>query len=307
MKFLSSFIKHSLQPARRGDAELPAVTRIDPVSPVSAVTKNMHPAFAETALSVDPATSVSVDSSQGESELKTAQSEPTTRVSLAQESVPDQSSRFTSELPPTSEQVYDSPDNQYQPLSSQSIEAESIYTASTRVEQEATTEIAQAETSSSAREKTENQSAVDSLQLNMPDSVKFSGNQQENVQTTSKKSVPFVQSESIESSSNSVKNFTDGTADSSKLAISEESSIHTEQPTAVAVPLQQAPPPTPLNEAKAAYLRDNRNTTSRQAETPPVKIGNINILIDDQAAAKPAAKPASTATSPSIPFGLRGL
>jgi hypothetical protein len=46
---------------------------------------------------------------------------------------------------------------------------------------------------------------------------------------------------------------------------------------------------------------------SREAQIPQVRIGRINVLIEDQAAtrSKPKAAPAGPATA--NPFGLRGL
>lgn len=49
------------------------------------------------------------------------------------------------------------------------------------------------------------------------------------------------------------------------------------------------------------------NAGPKQNDVPQVRIGSINVLIDDQAAAKPRQSSSSKKTGPSSPFGLRGL
>lgn len=46
---------------------------------------------------------------------------------------------------------------------------------------------------------------------------------------------------------------------------------------------------------------------SKSKEPPQVRIGHINVLIDDQASAKPRRSSSAKTPGPSIPFGLRGL
>ncbi len=49
------------------------------------------------------------------------------------------------------------------------------------------------------------------------------------------------------------------------------------------------------------------NPGSKSNEIPQVRIGHINVLIDDQVAAKPRRSFSTKTASSSIPFGLRGL
>jgi hypothetical protein len=46
---------------------------------------------------------------------------------------------------------------------------------------------------------------------------------------------------------------------------------------------------------------------TREPEIPQVRIGQINVLIDDQAAARPKPKATPAAPAAGNPFGLRGL
>lgn len=311
MKFLSSFIKHSLQPARRGDAEFPGITHADPVPQVSPATENLNPPF-ETAKPIEQAPSISADSSVQVSGHKTALSESTTEVSAEHEAVPGSAFKFTSGFPPENDQVNISSSINHQSVSSQPIAVESIRPSSLNVQQETTTGNSQHITRSEAVYSThslpENRSTADALQLNEPDSAEQSGYQLENSQTLAKDSGSVGHNDTPESRSKPVDNSTDGALDSNSQETPKQSTIVTEQPTAIAVPVkQEATPPKSPHDATTAYVRDNRSANHRPAETPQVKIGNINILIDDQAAPKPAAKPASTPAIPSIPFGLRGL
>jgi hypothetical protein len=78
-----------------------------------------------------------------------------------------------------------------------------------------------------------------------------------------------------------------------------------EETISVAVPIKRQATTLPtLNRISPGSAQSN---TSKSADTPQVRIGNINILVDDLAAAKPSVKPASTPVNPSILFGLRGL
>ncbi len=83
--------------------------------------------------------------------------------------------------------------------------------------------------------------------------------------------------------------------------------IDAQQEIPVAVAIKRQATTLTFNTTSPVSAQSKTSNTAKSAETPQVRIGNINILVDDQAAARPAVKPVSNSASPSIPFGLRGL
>ncbi len=311
MKFMSSIIKHSLQLSRKATTDFSQTNRPNRTEPSTSLNERLN----KTVISETPATQTVTGSSSIPEVFLTPVTKgiESSNLQLPQEKADkpeiSESTLFSSpesKTPNTSKSVQSSPP--MQPL-----------------ETDISAAISNSTDNIIANDKIKNypdnmqQQVTDSHnKINTNLSSVTSSTQNSTIDDPEEKILPIAptQTEGIESPQSTHTEFnsvpfhpevpTGERQDTDALSIQQADIWLNKKEPHVTVPVNEQATVSALNQTSIAPPL-TKSIPSKTAEIPQVRIGNINVLIDDQSAPKPTAKSASTSTSPSIPFGLRGL
>jgi hypothetical protein len=302
MDFMSRFIKHSLQPSRRIATDYSLASQIDQKSaefsshekfnrPVKNEMQTDLPVTTTPDLSVTQEATHNNDAVDALSQAAPLRADTSTAVKKSSSTQSLEAAVTGYKSPPASagkmEQLRHSETHQVKSMSLQNDSQQSLSSAD--VKQKNTANIEKANTENANRENFS--SKTSKVSESLTEEIEYVVPAIQTDPNSKRAEMQFPSEKSTISSNSELK----------------QTDIDSREETAVAVQIKKQTTTLTSNNTSPVSAQSKISNTAKSPETPHVRIGNINILVDDQARARPAVKPVSNIASPSIPFGLRGL